>query len=69
MYSRYDYLVCVLLDPAIPTSFFKFIQLFFILVLYTMKNIFQVIIFTLHACAGGKAIGLSVCRGHHCRCC
>ena len=34
MYSRYDYLVCVLFDLAIPTSFFNFIQLF--LSLYMM---------------------------------
>ena len=37
MYSRCDYrlsLVCVLFDPAIPTSFFNFIQLFLYLFLF-----------------------------------
>ena len=34
MYSRCDLsLVCVLFDPAIPTSFFNFIQLFLYLFL------------------------------------
>ena len=36
MYSRCDYLslICVLFDPAIPTSFFNFIQLFLYLFLF-----------------------------------
>ena len=43
MYSRCDYLVCVL-DPAIPTSFFYVIQLFLYLFLFffiTLSEIYQ----------------------------
>ena len=53
-------LVCVLFDPAIPTSSFNFIQLFlylYYLIITKIDLILYYSIITLRACARGKLIG------------